>query len=301
MEFEVLETLWFGDFSDEEAEQEAQHSLAARIGQIHGLLPFPATARRLLAAIQEPDYAVGRVATIIEADAALTTRILRLVNSAAYGLKARCTTIPHALTLLGAKTIGEIGMAVVMLEMFQDETGAGQQIQTHLLTVAALSRILAVHCGHPTDDVYTCGLLHDIGKLLLLQVERQRYHEVLVSLPRERDSAHLREREEFHYDHAVLGAHVLDAWKIPDPVPTVVAWHHQMARAHRAGGRHAVLAALVRVADHLSYEIGNLDDKPATAALVKDESAAYIGLTEENLAGMWDDLATTHMQCTTSP
>jgi HD-like signal output (HDOD) protein len=81
------------------------------------------------------------------------------------------------------------------------------------------------------------------------------------------DQLHLREREFLGYDHAVLGGHVLAKWGLPDPVPKVVAWHHQPARAYQQGGPVAVLVAVLRIADVIDTLV--CSDKPIDSVTLK--------------------------------
>lgn len=308
MRFEVDEDLWFGGSPDDPAEAEAARSMALVVARVYGLRAFPGSVQRLLALTADPDFRLADVVRTLEGDASLASRVLRLVNSAAYSLRVRCTSISHAVTLLGARAIGEVAMATAVLDLFQEQMGPSAAVREHSAVVAGLARFLAVRLRVPPEDVFTAGLLHDIGKLLMLQVEDEEvpagYLELLVEAGNRRDTAHLLERERYGYDHAVLGGHVLRAWDIPEPVPTVVAWHHQPARAFAARGEAATLVSLVRLADRLSYDLGleargdgPLDtDAARIADIARDESSAWLGLGPERLADLWPDLQVAYLE-----
>jgi len=298
MDFSINEELWFGDFTDDQAEQLAAASLAAVAAQITGLRPFPAAAQKLLTVSRDPNYKVAALCEIIEGDPSLAARVLRLVNSAAYSLRARCTSVGHAVTLLGAKAIGEVAAAIAILDMFREGSGHAAQLRVHLLAVASLARQLALLSGQPAEDVFTCGLMHDLGKLLHLQVSEEESSALFESVQPGRDTVHLAERERYGYDHAVLAGHVLAGWEIPAPVPQVVAWHHQPARAYRSGGSIATMVSLVRLADRLSYDL--LSNPNPDAQLLdqfaRDEAAVYLGLSRAQLADEWDRLLVLAME-----
>jgi putative nucleotidyltransferase with HDIG domain len=288
--FTVLDDLWFGDGTDEAAEKKAGQSLIATVGQIYGLRPFPKAAYKLIELTKQEDYELDEIQHVIESDPPLASRTLQVVNSAAFGLQVRCTTVNHAVRLLGSTPIREIATAIAVLEMFSG--GHSEQLRDHGITVAALARYLATHCGLPTEDVYTCGLLHDLGKILFTQVQGDEYEDILTETWGFRDRAHLLERERFGFDHAVLAGHLLRFWRIPDPIPAVVAWHHQPGRAYRSKGELATLVSLIRLSDLLCYKLGD-PEVPADKLVhevAQDQSCVFLNLREDDLSKIWHDL-----------
>ncbi|MCA9667907.1 MAG: HDOD domain-containing protein [Myxococcales bacterium] len=290
--FNVVERLWFADETDEVAEQAAARSMAAAVATVVGLRPFPIAAQRLISAVQNPNYRISEIVRIIEPDPTLAARVLQGVNSAAYFLVAKVTSIRHAVALLGARNVGEIAAALTVLELVEDNSGLAEGQRLHMQRTATLARVLAAECGLPLDAVYSCALLHDIGKLLMLQVQGDEYAQLLRDHDDDRDMLHILERGAYGYDHAVLGGHALRTWGIPDLVATVVSWHHQPARAFAEGGTVARLVSLVRLADRLSYDLAAYDepDEALIEALARDESATYLRISGESIARVWDEL-----------
>jgi putative nucleotidyltransferase with HDIG domain len=293
MDFSALEQLWFGDLPDTDAEQAAAESMLADTARIVGLHPFPETANKILQLSRDPACEVSRLTRLIENDPSFAVKTLRLVNSAAFSRRVSCTTIAHAVTLLGIKTIGELAASWAVLEMFDRPDPRYVQLKGHATTVAALARHLATRLGQPADDIYTCGLMHDLGKLLALEDDADadaHSRRLEASAP---DTMHLAEREAMGFDHALLAAHVMRQWEIPDPVPLVVGWHHQAARALNEGGDVARMVSLVRVADRLAYALFDTSAEPDTTAgeVAKDSCCDYLGLTEDKLERWWFELA----------
>ena len=228
--FALDEELWFGDDDDIQAESRAAASLAAVGARIVGAKPFPIAARRLDELTRNPSTRIEQVVTVLESDPALSVRLLRLVNSAGYGLKVRCSSVRHAAVLVGTRRLNQVATTAAILDLFDGSSSLGMELLEHATVVGSLCRYLAVHLGLPHDELFTCGFLHDIGKLMLLDSERERYAELLTEYGQAPDQIHIAERKLFGFDHAVLGAHVLKAWNIPEPVPRVIAWRtHQTA------------------------------------------------------------------------
>ncbi|HET9960556.1 MAG TPA: HDOD domain-containing protein [Polyangiaceae bacterium] len=288
--FALDEDLWFGDGDDKEAESRAAASLAATGARIVGAKPFPIAARRLDELTRNPNTRIEQVVAVLESDPALSARLLRLVNSAGYGLKVRCSSVRHAAVLVGTRRLNQVATTAAILDLFDGSSGLGMELLEHAAFVGSLCRYLAVHLGLPHDELFTCGFLHDIGKLMLLDAERERYAELLQEFGGQADRIHIEERRVFGFDHAVLGAHVLSAWNIPEPVPRVIAWHHAPQRALQ----DTVIAAMVetlRLSDLLAYVLPTHDAEEGARICGESESARYLDVSGVQLSAMWEDLS----------
>ncbi len=285
------EELWYGSSAEEQsqAERKAAKSLAAQVGSILGARPFPVTAQRLSTLTLNPECRMNQVVELLESDPALSARLLRLVNSAGFALRTACTSVAHAATLVGIQKLNQVATTAAILDMYDasGETAAG--ILEHVTIVGALARYLGVHFGLPADELFTCGFLHDIGKLMLLDCEGELYAEVLELASGEPDVAHLKERDMLGYDHADLAGQVLSAWNIPSPIPQVVAWHHASPRSYE-DPLVARMVAVLRIADTLSYALFRPFPEHEMERLVRTEAASYMELSEPQLATLWIDL-----------
>ncbi len=294
--FALDEDLWFGETDDAVAEQNAADSLAARVGRIIGTKPFPVAAKRLEELTRNPSTRIEQIVRVLEGDPALSARLLRLVNSAGYALRLRCTSVRHAAALVGMRRLHQVATTAAVLDMFDANSEAAVEILEHAAVVGSFCRYLGVHLGLPRDELFTCGFLHDIGKLMLLDTEGAPYAALLDQYRGQPDVMHVVERERYGFDHAVLAAHVLSAWNIPDPVPKVVAWHHQVSRAYQAGTTLSAMVQALRLADALSYVVGKVSNYQAVVELAQSEAALYLEISEPQLAAMWDDLMALRQQ-----
>jgi putative nucleotidyltransferase with HDIG domain len=221
---------------------------------------------------------------------ALSARVLRLVNSASFALRTPCTSMRQATSLVGTEKLNHLATTAAILDMVDSSSVHASRILEHSSVVGALSRYLAVHLGLPADELFTCGFLHDIGKLMLLEVEGKRYGALLDEVGEEYDAIHLYERELFGFDHALLAGHVLQKWNIPEPVPRVVAWHHHVTRAYDQGPRWASLVSVLRLADLLAYALTSPDDEEQVERAARSEAASFLEISAAQLAAVWDEL-----------
>jgi putative nucleotidyltransferase with HDIG domain len=286
--FAQNEDAWFGR-RDEEAEAAASASLAATAARIVGAKPFPIAAKRLEELTRTPHARIEQVVLVLESDPALSARLLRLVNSAGYGLKVRCTSVRHAAVLVGTRRLNQVATTAAILDLFESSNSLAAELLEHASVVGSLCRYLAVHLGLPHDELFTCGFLHDIGKMMLLDTEREVYPALLQQFSGQADVIHEQERRLFGFDHAILGAHVLTAWNIPEPVPKVIAWHHQPGRALQDSLLSAMVQTL-RLADLLAYELGRRTEKEGVPLVASSEAAQYLDISEPQLSAMWNDL-----------
>ncbi len=286
------ENLWYTPDSaqEREAETRAAQSLAAKVGKIVGAKPFPASTQRLSELTANPDALLEPVIRVIESDPGLSTRLLRLVNSSVFALRTPCTSVTHAASLVGMKRLHQLAQTATIIELVDAKSEAASLILEHSSVVATLSRYLAGHVGLPPEELFTCGLLHDIGKVILLESESDLYRTLVETTINEPDSAHIRERDLLGYDHAVLGGHVLQAWNIPAPIPKVVAWHHQVARAYEEDPSIARLINTLRLADAAATALFQPSPEDEIEHLARSEAASYLDISEAQLAAMWDEL-----------
>jgi HD-like signal output (HDOD) protein len=289
----VREQLWFGDEDPARSALEASRSMAAALARATGLKPFPAVAQRAIELLSNPDTPLRKICQALEKDPAITAGLLRVSNSAAYRARQSISSVEEALKRLGSRHVLEIVTSVAAMGMFKDAKGVGLQIRDHCARVGAMTRVLASEWHQKTaENPFLCGLLHDLGKLLLLQVSGIDYQKLDPKVLTQADEAFVHERALLGYDHAVLGGHVLDAWKLPTNVAEVVAWHHQPGRAFERGGELGLGVALVRIANRIDYQMRAKPevDEAFIAELSQDGSVSYTGYSPEILHAMWPKL-----------
>jgi HD-like signal output (HDOD) protein len=287
---EIDDELWYGTSSDEAAEAQASQSMAARMGRIVGAKPFPAAAQRLSQITEDPNCQMDDVVAVLESDPALAARLLRLVNSVGYSLRTACTSVRHAAALVGTEKLNQVASTAAILDMYESGGERAKELLEHATVVGALCRYLAFHFGLPPDELFTCGFLHDIGKLMLLDTEGAEYLELLGSELADFDTTFVEERKRYGFDHALLGGHVLAAWNIPHPVPKVVAWHHHVTRAYAESTEISQMVSTLRLADAMSFALMKPDTEVQIETLARMEAASYMDISEGQLAAMWEEV-----------
>lgn len=289
----AIVTYWYDD-ADEGTESEAANSLAAQVAKLSGLKPFPVVAQRVMQMVSSPECNVPALTEVIRNDPAVAARVMRLANSALFRVGQPADTIEQALMRLGTSTIYQLVTAIAVMGLFPDSHPIAANLRNHCTGVAAIGRTLAQSKKWlGANQVFLCGLMHDLGKLLLLQTNEIDYatfgDDELCA-----EGSHARERRELGYDHAVLGAHVLSAWNLPEMVAHAVALHHQPWRASDpdTDPNVAQLVGFVRLANRIDHHLqrGVELTPELEQELNAGEDLTLTGLSLANVKACWNEL-----------
>jgi len=207
---------------------------------------------KLTAKTQTP---VNEIANVISRDLSLTARLLRLVNSVFGGLTVEITSIEEAIFFLGLRQIRQMAMTTRIIQEMEsfsnDETEVDwKALWRHSIATAILTReVLSMTCGILEDDTYyICGLLHDIGKLVMLHVYPE---ELMASMSFEAsspDELAQMEKAAFGWNHAEIGAMYLEENGLSREIVEAVLFHHTPAKAEA----HSEYAAGIQLGDFLA-------------------------------------------------
>ncbi|MEM9865456.1 MAG: HDOD domain-containing protein, partial [Myxococcota bacterium] len=269
----------------------AAASLAAATAECVGLKPFPAVAAKAMQLVQDPNVSVPMLGECIESDAVIATRLLRGANSALYRPARPYVSIEQAIMRLGLNTVVELVVGIATMQMFDDESGVGEQVRRHSAGMAAVSRVLATEQRYPgVGTVFLASLLADMGQLLIAQSGELNYA-ALPESAQDTDQTHLYERAQLGYDHAVLGAHVLHEWEFPSLLCQAVALSHQPVRAFESAGELPRIVTFMRVADavmHVIREAPEVDAlEEACQTIAKSMAGQRLSLSPAVLVAMW--------------
>jgi len=288
-----LADLWLDGASPTEFDLRAARSLELRLASFDGLQPFSSVVQTLIDHVSRPNLRLDDVCKVIELDPALASRILRVANSAAYRGVVPCASIVQAVVRIGGTNVSGIAMAMSAMSMFRDLGGVGRQIRDHSAGTAVVGRELALCLGQGglSSKVFLSGLLHDIGKLLLMQSGLVGYA-TLVAREIAPSNLHLKEQAMLGFDHGMLGAHVLKSWNVPAPIPQLVAWHHQPKGGQCSATGLAPALDILRLSDVIDWLLGQgcPADSPWVERLAASPDGVRAGLAAETLPSLWKDL-----------
>lgn len=248
------------------------------------LPPFSPVLNRLLASLAHEDVSFAELATLIEKDTVLAGNILRLVNSALYGLPGTVSSVRHAVAILGLVKLRNVllGMAITRLwRSVRTPPGwSAAQFNLHSTSVATLADLLVEAAPVPyAEGAFVAGLLHDLGKLLWALAFPRQFAIFWGVLERGGGRWAECERELGGVDHAELSAEALARWNLPEPIRRAVRFHHlpELANAGTIELAHVVHAANLLAAE-MGYGMLPRGVEPAPSA---SRALEALGVTTE--------------------
>lgn len=216
--------------------------------RVHALPALPQAALDALAALRDDESSAEHCGTLLGRDQAIAARVLKLANSAFYGVTGRVGSVRDAVLLLGRRPLISVLTVAALSGQFDPKRCPGFDFAgfwRHAIGVALTTRALARLSGEDQDLAFTTGLLHDIGRLVLATQFNAPYAAVAAAMAHH-DHPVSAEREVLGTDHVEAGGLVAAHWRFPPPVVAALLGHH--APAADEGGK-ASLADLLHVAD----------------------------------------------------
>ncbi len=247
------------------------------------LPPLPGSALRVTNLAQDINASSRSLADAIGLDPALSARILRAANSPLYARERAATSLPSAVNTLGNHTIHMFVMVYVASDAFNRRNGKGtateRALWEHSIAVAMAARELCLALGlRGGEEMFLCGLLHDIGKLLLLRHNPELYASISA------DPNPLQgENKLYGYTHTQVGAFAVRRWGLPEEIGYAIHHHHEPSEAPEG----VLMARIIDVADILANNanIGLRRDMPTNLTL--SESVIALRLDPEQLESVW--------------
>ena len=197
---------------------------------------LPATVAEILRVTGDPESSAGDLMAALLPDQSLCATVLKLANSALFGRPRRVDSLQAAIMVLGFNEVQSIALVKAMLNTFRDFdaacAAAVESFWEHAFLTAMTTNRIALDLRLPLGPSFMAGLIHDLGKLVLLQTFGEEYGSqrwLQGCTSQERLAA---ERLEFAFDHAELGGQLLRQWQFPATLVTTTALHHQPGRAN---------------------------------------------------------------------
>lgn len=260
------------------------YDIDSLLEEVVTLPSMPDSLARITDLVANPNCVLGDVARAISGDPAIAIKTLRLVNSAYYGLGQEVTTVEHAVVLLGLKVIKNLALTATVFDTIK---GGAELFLRHCVACGVAMRVLAetsplAKIVGSADEAFVYGLLHDIGKVILLEYLPQEYAKV-PQLVREKNIPwYQAERELIGTDHAELGGRLALKWKLSRNVVNAIAGHHDMSLCETD---FQPLAATLSVADYLCSASG-LPSHPKPIFQITDPVWTAAAIEQSTLSKM---------------
>ncbi|MGE4152065.1 MAG: HDOD domain-containing protein [Phycisphaerales bacterium] len=251
------------------------------VQEINHIATLPEITLRIIELVESPTSTAQDLQSVIRSDPALCSRVLKVVNSAFYGLPGQIASIERAIVLLGLNAVKNIAVAASLVKLFRggelSPHFSARDLWTHSVATATAAKSLADELGlGMADEAFLGGLIHDLGVMVELQYDRQKLIKVLDSLNIDSDHvphADMRriETDVFGATHEEFGSGLSKRWKFPASLINVTGHHHDPMRLPEEA---RTLSCVIYVADRVSamagqgfrLDLDNLTPDPAVLA-----------------------------------
>ena len=243
-------------------------NLESILQQLNELPSLPEIYIRVSGLLNEADSTVQQIGQAVESDPSITSKILKVVNSAYYGMPQAVTSISQTVALLGREQLSSVLLCSAVKGLFNEMVNFSlDDFWKHSVKSAVISRQLAMQYPDIKDQeaLFTAGLLHDIGRLVIAKTSPLQLFSVDSLIQKEGKEALQAEIEVFGFSHADVGEALLQAWGLPELLVQCAKNHHQSE--HQGPFKNA--SSIVYLANQLSHH--NLPvDKEAAQNILDD-------------------------------
>ena len=207
-------------------------SLNDLIAKVEALPPLQTNATRLIEVISDPGSTLNEIVETIRYDQAITTQVLRLCNSAYYGLSRQVASLDDAIRFLGTSKMMQLVMAAHTRGLLgKPQEGYGIRpggLWEHSVGVAIATQVIAHRIGHEQAGLlFTAGLLHDVGKIILNEFVAEEFSQIAKVVTENNTSFLDGERSVLGFTHAEVGQCVGEAWELPEAIVKAMRYHHE--------------------------------------------------------------------------
>ena len=257
----------------------------AIIGEISHIATLPEITLKIIRLVEDPGSTAQDLNKVISNDPALGARILKVVNSAFYGLPGQIASINRAIVLLGLNAVKNIAVAASLAKLFRGgqicPTFSARDLWTHSIAVATGTRLLAQRAGMGLpDEAFLAGLIHDLGIMVEVQIRRSQFVKAIEATADGSMTLRQAESSIIGVNHEELGAALCQTWKFPMSFVYVTGRHH---RPWELAEEHRPLTSLVHLADVLAAKHGFGFTGAAETDQFNADIMAQLGLSEADL------------------
>jgi putative nucleotidyltransferase with HDIG domain len=229
------------------------------LASIQQIPPFPQVVIKAMDIISNPQYIVSDLVEVIRLDQSITANILKLCNSAYFGLPRKVSSLKEAVVYLGTIQLRQVLLASGAKDIY-DRQDKGYsyfvgELWQHAIACALMSQVLAWHLRLSLDEnsIFTAALLHDVGKVVLSTYVSQEFAEIEMMVKEEYLSFHDAERRVLGFDHAEIGGRLAELWKFPDSIVAAIRFHHEPEKSPKT---FRLLSELTALSDGLVLMVG---------------------------------------------
>lgn len=260
--------------------------VAQALSAVGEIATLPEVTIKIIEIVEDPKSTARDLHEVIKNDPALSVKVLKVVNSAFYGLPGQVASVDRAIILLGLSAVKNISIAASIAKLFKgkriSEHFTATDLWRHSVAVAVAARAIAKCSPHPglTDEIFVAGLIHDIGTLVERQAYPDEFSQIVDRCMNNQEDFLEVEREIIGADHQAFGVGLTTKWKFPRHLRASVGFHHN---PESLSVELRNMAMLIKVADILCCQEQIGFYLTAAGKEIPVELLETLGVTEEQI------------------
>ncbi len=211
-------------------EDELSPELQKKMMQVTEISSLPEVTMRIVEVVEDPRSTAQDMHDIVKHDPALAAKVLKVVNSAFYGLPSQIASLDRAIVMLGLSAVKNLALAASLSRLFRpgviSDRFTARDLWAHCIAVGVCARMMAQKSFGHIEEAFVAGLVHDMGLLIEFQMFPEKLKEVAERCEAQPQDFRAVERELIGGDHQAFGAAVAAKWKFPPGLRCAISYHH---------------------------------------------------------------------------
>uniref|UniRef100_C6E8C6 Metal dependent phosphohydrolase n=1 Tax=Geobacter sp. (strain M21) TaxID=443144 RepID=C6E8C6_GEOSM len=218
---------------------------------------IPIVAIKVMQLIESENATADELAKIVTTDPAVAARVLKISNSSFYGCRRQIQTLSSAIVILGFSTLRSLVVAASVKQVYKPYGLTEKMLWEHSFAAGLAARIIANRTRIANEEeAFLAGLFHDIGKIIMNTLDRNKFQEVMQHCYNEGISFGQAERTVYPFSHDEVGAYVIKKWNFPEILTSAILYHHTLKFDEFEDPTVVNLTAITALADMFCLKLG---------------------------------------------
>ena len=273
------------------------------VSNIRNLPTPPIVFHQIQKVLNEPNASAIDVAKILSEDPAMSVKVLKLTNSAFYGLAREIESVREAVVMVGMEAVKNLVLSASVLDMFKGDDlnqDFQEQFWRHSLATAVAGRFLARKLRGPgivdPDSGFSAGLLHDVGKMVLCCFLKEEHAKFAAARTEDRQSPdYVVEEQTLGYTHSEIGGFLASQWKLPQRLVDAITYHHRPDQSQV----EEPIAAIIHLANYVAQTTFLDSSEHHLVAPLDPNVLGLLGISQEDCQGYSDQLREEYVKAET--
>ncbi|MBU5638622.1 HDOD domain-containing protein [Geomonas sp. Red69] len=249
---------------------------------------IPIVAIKVMELIESENATAEELAKIVSSDPAVAARVLKISNSSFYGCRRQIQTLSSAIVVLGFSTLRSLVVAASVKQVYKPYGLTEKMLWEHSFAAGLAARIIARRTRAANEEeAFLAGLFHDIGKIIMNTLDRDKFQEVMQHCYNEGITFGQAEKGVYPFTHDEVGAYVIKKWNFPEILTTAILQHHQLDFSDLDDPALVNLTAVTSLADQFCLKLGiGVREPREDMDIAASKAGQMLKITEENAAEM---------------